>query len=300
MSQEERKIDKSNIDPELEKLFEATSNLVVPPSKKGKQAVWDNIVQAIDQEDVKEATVINFSYAKIFYSIAAVIIVFLTIATLTYRFARVEVFSPKGEVASTILPDGSELNLNADTKVEYRKYGWLSDRVVTLSGEAFFKVKSGNSFTVLAGIDRKVTVTGTEFNVNARESLFEVKCYKGSVLVETPMKSKIPITKGNGISVKQSEVKPLQFDVDSISTPAWIKGEFFFENVSLNEVFGELSRQFNVIINAEGFDPKSRAYTGYFQRTKLEQALDLVCLPMGLKYTVSTDNKSVNIIFENR
>ncbi|MHC1703731.1 MAG: FecR family protein [Tenuifilaceae bacterium] len=300
MSKEERKIVGNNIDPELEKLFEATSNLVVPPSKLGKEAAWDKLMQTIEQEEVNETKVVKFSYAKIIYSIAAVIIVFMTIATLTYRFAQVKVVSPKGEIALSILPDGSELKLNADSEIEYRKYGWLSNRVVNLSGEGYFNVKNGNSFIVNAGVDRRVTVTGTEFNVFSRESLFEVKCFEGSVVVETPMKSKISIEKGNGISVKELEVVPIQFNADSISTPTWINGEFFFNNAKLDEVFDEINRQFNVTITTSGFDPQSRVYTGYFQRTDLKQALDLVCLPMGLKYTISSDNKSVNIIFENK
>ncbi len=300
MSKEERKIVGNNIDPKLEKLFEATSNLVVPPSKLGKEATWDKLMQAIEQEEVIEIKVVKFSYTKIIYSIAAVIIVLMTIATLTYRFAQVKVISPKGEIALSILPDGSELKLNADSEIEYRKYGWLSNRVVNLSGEAYFKVTKGNSFAVTAGVDRKVTVTGTEFNVFSRESLFEVKCFEGSVIVETPLKSKISIEKGKGISVKKTEELPLKFDADSVSTPTWINGEFFFNNTKLDEVFDEINRQFNVTITTSGFDPQSRVYTGYFQRTELNQALDLVCLPMSLKYTISPDNKSVNIIFENR
>lgn len=300
MSQEEQNILNNNIDPEFEKFLEATSNLVVPPSKQGKEAAWDKLMQAIDQEDVKEVKVVKLSYPKIWYSIAAVIIVFFTIASLTYRFAQVKVESIKGIVSFAALPDGSQINLNADSRIGYRKFGWLSKREVELNGEAYFKVNKGSKFTVFAGDGRKVTVTGTEFNVFTRGSQFEVKCFDGSVVVETSKIKPVIVTKGEGISVIESEVTPIQFDVDSIATPTWINGEFFFSNTMLCEVFDEINRQFNVTVTFVGFDPKSRKYTGYFNRNKLNQALDLVCLPMGLTYSISADSTKVDITSEKK
>lgn len=295
MSKEEQNILGSNIDPEFEKFLEASSKLVVPSSKLGKEATWDKLMENIEQQEIEEVKVVKFSYQKLWLSAAAAVIVLFTIASLTYRFAQVKVVSPKGEFTSTLLPDGSELRLNADSKIEYRKFGWVANREIELDGEAYFKVMKGSTFTVNANVDKKVVVTGTEFNVFTRGSRFEVKCFEGSVIVHTPNKPPFTINKGNGIVVKDAEMTSVQFDADSVSIPTWIKGEFFFNDVPLNEVFEELTRQFNITISIQNFSPESKHYTGYFQRTQLPQALDLVCIPMGLTNQISKEGTSVLI-----
>ena len=40
------------------------------------------------------------------------------------------------------LPDGSSIQMNADSKIEYDTKSWNENRIVTLEGEAFFTVKN--------------------------------------------------------------------------------------------------------------------------------------------------------------
>jgi len=295
MSKEEGDILKGNTDSNFESFFEATSKLKVPSSNLGKEAAWDKLVQSIELENPKKTKVVSISSSTVWISIAATLLALFTIASLTYRYTKVEFLSPKGNIASIFLPDSSDVKLNADSRIEYRRFGWLSSREVKLSGEAFFSVKHGSRFTVLTENDRKIIVTGTKFNVFARGIQFEVKCFEGSVRVETPKSKPIALAKGEGISFSKTEQLPKQIEIDSTAEPKWVNGEFFFNNLPFNEVLDELSRQFNISITPIGFAPETRNYTGFFKRKNLTQALDLVCIPMGLTYQVSSDSTSVRI-----
>jgi ferric-dicitrate binding protein FerR (iron transport regulator) len=78
-------------------------------------------------------------------------------------------------------------------------------------------------------------------------------------------------------------------------TAAWKEGVFYFDDKPLVSIFDEIERQFDVSIQFEG-DTK-RSITVSFTNKKLEETLDVVCIPMGLKYEV--DNKNNVRITEN-
>lgn len=294
MSNEEKILNDSN-EKDFEQFLKMTSEFKVPASSQGKEAAWDKLVQSIDNEAKQKTKVVAFTSRKVWYSVAASLVVLFTIATLTYRYSTVQIELSKGEVASRILPDGSEVQVNADSKIGYRKFGWLSNREIKLKGEAFFSVKHGEKFTVITDYNRKVTVTGTKFNVLARGPQFEVKCFEGSVVVETPTTKPISVTKGTGIKFSKIEEIPEQILLDSIPEPTWTKGEFYFNNTPLNLVFDELNRQFNVSVDIGSIEVENRKYTGFFKKDQVIKALDLVCIPMGFSYQISADSTRITI-----
>ncbi len=296
MNKEDNDILNGNTDDSFDKMIEFTSKLKVPVSNQGKEAAWGKLMQSIEQNSNVDVQIVRLSsQRKLWYGIAATILVLITVATLTYNYSVVEFQMLKGGIANRVLPDSSEVMLNADSRIEYRRYGWLANREIKLNGEAFFSVKKGSRFTVITEFNRRVIVTGTRFNVFARGDQFEVKCFEGSVVVEIPTVRNIALTQGKAIRYNNVKEIPAQFVLDSIAEPTWTKGEFYFNDTPLNLVFDELSRQFNVAINTNGVDPEKRVYTGFFTRSSIAQALDLVCIPMGLTHQISSDSTSVII-----
>ncbi len=82
--------------------------------------------------------------------------------------------SVKTEIAQTetfLLPDNSEVVLNAGSKITYNKKNWDNSRELSLDGEAYFKVTKGNKFSVKT-VEGTVSVLGTQFNVFARDGFF--------------------------------------------------------------------------------------------------------------------------------
>tara|TARA_R100001198_G_C5232737_1_gene211490 strand:+ start:254 stop:1165 length:912 start_codon:yes stop_codon:yes gene_type:complete len=200
--------------------------------------------------------------------------------------------SVKTEIAQTqtfLLPDGSEVALNAASKITYNKKDWANIRELTLDGEAYFKVKKGSNFSVKTD-EGTVSVLGTQFNVSARDGLFIVACFEGLVsvafndtLLKLPAGQKIQIENGK---LMLNEANPNH-------SPVWLNDESSFENVSLQRVLEELERQFavKVTVNNVNLDKK---FTGTFTHKNLELALKSICEPLQLTYKIS-NNGAVTI-----
>jgi transmembrane sensor len=152
-----------------------------------------------------------------------------------------------------------------------------------LEGEGFFEVKKGSSFSVLTP-QGQVSVLGTSFNVFARNEHFDVRCVTGKVAVDHA-DAHVVLMPGQAASLQSGD----QFVTNEFNTvgDSWQQGTSRFEEASLNDVLDELGRQYNVqIIHT---DLNHRKYTGAFRHNNLKEALDAVCLPMGLHYSMGAD-----------
>jgi transmembrane sensor len=136
----------------------------------------------------------------------------------------------------------------------------------------------------------KITVMGTSFNVYSRKNRFDVKCFSGKVKVETPLIKPVLLTKGQAFKSDASLSAFNKFSFNPGQDVKWIKGEFYFEQEKLNDVFDEIERQFNVTILSPDYN--KRLYTGFFRKGGLKTALDNVCLPMGIVYEM-TDSSHI-------
>src|SRR3546814_7288589 len=81
------------------------------------------------------------------------------------------VSTPNGGQYKVVLPDGTQVWLNAASSLRYPVRFTAGQREVFLSGEAYFDVTENKDrpFIVESG-GQSVTVTGTEFNINAYEN----------------------------------------------------------------------------------------------------------------------------------
>ena len=194
----------------------------------------------------------------------------------------------KGQQTSIVLPDGTKVQVNTDTKISYLPWQWLQNRKVILEGEAFFNVTKGNRFEVSTN-GGSVAVLGTSFNVYSRNGDFRVSCFTGRVAVNFAFTSVCHIlTKGQETMSYQGKIIDCPLVFNPLKTASWRIGQFFFTNEQLAKVFEELGRQFNV--NIKTCDINKRFYTGFFSNKSLKEALELVCIPMGLTYGINNNN----------
>ncbi|MBK5213291.1 MAG: FecR family protein [Flavobacteriaceae bacterium] len=204
--------------------------------------------------------------------------------------------SVKTEIAQTetfSLPDGSEVVLNSGSEITYNKKKWDHSRELSLEGEAYFKVTKGSKFSVKTA-EGTVSVLGTQFNVSARDEIFEVACYEGLVsvafndtLLKVPAGNKIQIENGKLVINKPSE---------NLS-PVWLADESSFENAPLLMVVKELERQYPINVSLENVDSTKR-FTGTFSHQNLELALKSICEPLQLNYKIN-NNGAVTIETKN-
>lgn len=211
-------------------------------------------------------------------SIAASLLVLFGLFS-TFSNSEIKMTTAKAEQKTFFLLDGSEVVLNAKSEISYLKEEWDSNRVVNLTGEAFFKVKKGSTFTVKTA-NGDVMVLGTQFNVNTTNDYFQVTCFEGKVKVINNQNDYIlnptnSFRKINGNSIEE-------FTTNNIS-PTWINGESNFKSVPLKYVISALEKQYNIEIDANNIND-SKIFTGSFSHYDLEVALASVFKTMNINY----------------
>ena len=266
-------LDHSSDEPqdELGQFLAQSKDALIPESKR-KEEIWSRIEEGIKEE---KKPVPIWTYIGIAASL-------LLISSLVFILKEspsvpIEINTQIGESTSIELPDGSMVTLNARSMLSYDEK-W--DRKVMLNGEAFFDVVKGGSFVVNT-TNGSVQVLGTSFNVFSRDSVFEVSCKTGKVKVDIPTKSySNTIVPGESVLLKSDTIKKSTLSTDLVGK--WKFGEFYFNEQLLSSVLKEMERQFDVSVSIP--DSANIEFSGYFTNKNIEDALDMVCLPLGLTY----------------
>lgn len=271
----------------FEKAIAQTDNFIVPENKS-KDEIWNDLKSKIDNNQKSQL----FSFrkkqtVKLYFSIAASLILIVATAVYLLFYSTVNYYAAHAKQLAIVLPDNSEVELNAGSAISHKRFLWETNREVYLKGEAFFRVEKGSRFTVQTP-NGSVAVLGTQFNVFARDEGFEVSCFEGKVEVISSLSKAIRVLeKGQKtfISKDNKLVSPINFNHEKGT--GWRKGTLYFDKKPLNLVFKEIERQFNITIDYKG--DKQRLYTGQFDIKNLDVALQIVCLPMQLNYTIENE-----------
>lgn len=265
----------------MSKMNEILKNWEAPFNKTTEEA-WDDLQPRL--RHARAGKVVGFSW-KPLVSIAAAAAVIVMIVMIWPKSKLILRQTTAGQTEVITLPDGSQMTLNASSSATYSD-DWSKERSLELNGQAFFEVNKGNRFTVVTS-QGVVEVLGTSFDVFARQNDFKVACYTGKVRVSAG-ESRIDITPGS-MTVKQG--KTLLVGAFDLAQANWLTGEFVYEEEPLGNVLDEISRQFNVELIVP--DVSGRLYSGRFNNRDLTQALELVCLPMGLRFDIQENKKVV-------
>ena len=219
--------------------------------------------------------------AQKFMRIAAAIALLFAISYFYINSLDETISTEYAQRETVILPDASEVILNAGSEISFSKKKWDQNRNIDLEGEAFFKVAKGKKFTVSTEIGT-VTVLGTQFNVEQRQGFFEVTCYEGLVSVqydtrETRLKAGSSFIAFNGQIVESEELETVE--------PSWVNDESSFKSIPLKFVLAELERQYDIEVTTEGIDTV-QLFTGTFSNTNLNLALESISAPYQINYNI--------------
>ena len=236
------------------------------------------IRRKIDQPKAKKVKVRPLFY---YISAAAMIAIIFGLSQIFWLSNSDE--SLHGERLSVKLSDNSRVELNHYSSVSYSPL-FKYNRTIELSGESFFDVANGSTFTVCTD-QGTVTVLGTKFNVIDRKDYFEVTCFEGVVKVKTDL-SEITLSKGQGY--RMFDGNPERFNIIS-TVPGWLQSEASFHGSPYYFVIDELERLFAKHVT---YPEKLRAvrFTGGVSNKDIEKALMSVCKPLNLTYTIEGDH----------
>jgi ferric-dicitrate binding protein FerR (iron transport regulator) len=251
-------------------------------TSEGLEAPEFNVDQAFIDFKNAQATdpkVIRLNPLRKAMRIAAAVAVVITASYFYINTLDESVSTQFAERSEVILPDASQILLNADSEISYSERNWDKERTISLEGEAFFKVAKGKKFTV-STTSGTVSVLGTQFNVENRNDFFEVTCYEGLVSVSYNGKeTKLPA----GTSFLIIGGKNIAAVAPETSEPSWVHNESTFKSIPLSYVLNEFERQYNLEVETTNID-LSQLFTGTFSNTNRKLALQSISTPSQIKF----------------
>jgi ferric-dicitrate binding protein FerR (iron transport regulator) len=215
------------------------------------------------------------------------------------------VFIPKGQKGQLLLSDGTKIWLNSGSTLEYPS-SFGVEREVSLSGEAYFEVKSDEQRPFYVHTENlKIKVTGTSFNIKAYadDNNIETTLVEGrlsilkndtELLVLNPNESAVYSITNKNIVLKNLTAKRADLKADVTAsdpiTPVelvtvWKEDKLIFRDEPLGSMTEKMERWFNRKIHVS--DPKllDNKYNGKFVYNEtIYQVLDVICRSDNLKY----------------
>ncbi|WP_316822174.1 FecR domain-containing protein [Pedobacter gandavensis] len=193
-------------------------------------------------------------------------------------------------LTNVVLPDGTDLNLNAGTSISYSKNNFLTDRkLVLINGEAFVKVAPNqkSQFRVeMGGVEAKDI--GTRFNISRNEQQSTVIVEEGEVeFKEAGTTRKVNLTAGKlGIYDHKNQTL-MALDNPDLNYKAWLDKNFVFTEVPLKEVVQKMEKVYQAKIEIVGDGLKERKLTAKLQYQNLDSALAVVSASLDCKLSQS-------------
>jgi len=244
------------------------------------------------------------------YLIAACSLVFILIlgGLFTYRIKQrainpvynMAIFSGEAMRKKVVLPDGTQVWLNSDSKLEYDK-DMVNRRIrqVRLIGEAYFDVAHNKKHPFIIVTDKiSVKVLGTAFNIKAypKDKKTETTLIRGSIelTVNSQNAEKVILKPAEKFALIDNKVKVLnaaasaQPDVTMMiqnvlpvkvagkeytEEVSWVDNQLVFNNETFEEIAPRLERWYNIKLDIRNSEINNYHFTGVFDKEDLTEAL---------------------------
>lgn len=205
---------------------------------------------------------------------------------------------PAGQQINIILPDGTNVWLNAKTTIKYPVGFNRKERLVQLDGEAYFDVAKNKDIPFIVMTKKgSVEALGTKFNVMAYSDNeeFEAALMEGSVkvdLLQDPSQSLI-LSPNNKSFVENGKLQSMV--VDDYSPYQWKEGLISFKNEPFIYIMKAFEKTYDVKISIEDTKlTQGLLYTGKFRIIDgVDYALRVLKKDLNFEYYW---NKEENII----
>lgn len=241
-----------------------------------------------------------------FMRVAATLLLMLATGLSIYWYTVRQLAMPdmvvaveKGQKANVILPDGSKVWVNSDSRLTYGSRFNANERRLHLEGEAYFEVAPDK--------DRPFIVETNHLSVEALGTSFDVKNYEeedhiSTVLMTGKVKvasqkdwmllepnEKLTFNKATG-AMRKSTIQ------DAAGYADWKFNLLSFRAETFERIVHTLERYYNTRIVFESESLKRYRFTGSIGNTSLESVLQILSLTSPLTYEVKD---SVILLREN-
>lgn len=272
-------------DPAHQQLFNeyvaAWGKEVLPVKKFDANAALKKVNAAIDQEESRKRK-------STWIRIAAAVAI-LALASVSTYLVRIE-SAPKwivrtvapGEKASVQLSDGTRVKINSGGTLKYPEQFSDKNRVVYLTGEAFFDVTpdKDHPFLIHAGVTT-TRVLGTSFVIQEQPEKIMVAVATGSVQVSANGKTEFLLPYQKVTWTKTSDAFSHE-KTSLVRELAWNQNTILFENDSLQDAVRVLERWYGVTITFENKKLSTCLISGRFNDEPLSRVLEAIEYSLGV------------------
>ena len=213
-----------------------------------------------------------------------------------------------GEARRYVLPDGSVVDLNANSSIRFSRFGFSEpsvfasllcipkERRVALMGEADFSVRhlpSHRRFVVLTGTGLTVNVLGTQFTVFTRDSRTQVVLRSGKVELTMPTQTNQPamtMKPGDLVMLDAQGKLAIRQTAHPENLSVWKQHRFSFEATSLREIAQMLRDNYGLTVMIEGGSLADRTISGSFPAQDANEVIRLVAELLQINYFRENNN----------
>lgn len=254
---------------------------------------WRKVSAKINKNEAKTEPEVK-SIRRTLLKIAAAALLLVSMGSGTYYlfnsgvFSRNLTFTTDNDQKNLLveLSDGSRIFLNRNSELSYRSSYGKTDRSVKLTGEAFFEITADTTspFIIDAG-NAQVMVIGTSFNVITSNEASEVEVFVKSgkvVLSESGNRRSVELDPGFvGIINESKTEKNINNNPNYLS---WNTGLLVYNGQTLDIVFKDLKRVYNMDIIADDLSILENRWTSPIDNQTRETIIRLICASFNLSY----------------
>lgn len=206
--------------------------------------------------------------------------------------------TPRGGEYSITMTDGTEVCLNAGSRIEYPAVFDGKERRVKTTGEAYFKVAHDADHPFIVETEgQEVKVLGTEFNINAySEDKVVTTLIRGSIALK-PMGSKggeLTLKPGDQAEYDKHNGTATLHSANTEVVSSWTRGKFVFEDQTLGQIMESLSRWYDFRYHFSNPKLASTVFMGSVPRYgNFQNVLHILEMSGGIKFRVRGKNVEV-------
>lgn len=200
-----------------------------------------------------------------------------------------------GTSATYILPDSSQVTLNAQSSLTYRL---TRDgiREVWLDGEAFFEVKkwkpsqdTAYAKFVIYTDHADVQVLGTSFNLNEGRKKTQLVLHTGKVKLLSHNQKVVYVRPGEFVEVEDDFSSVVKKSVDTRLYTSWVENKVVFDQTPLSDIMQWIEDEYDkeVILSDPALD--SVTFTATIPNVELDILLEALALAYQVKIFTEED-----------
>lgn len=277
----------------------------------GCEVVWERLSGQFGfEQGARERKVVPlYRYMK--YAAAAMIITLLGVGFYFYSaqqsatignektLVKNYYYAGPGEKKKMLLPDGSVVYLNSDTRLGIASLDFNKEKreIWLEEGEAFFEVaKNPQKPFIVHNHAIETTVKGTSFNVKAYKEIDEssVSVREGKVEVRHENKLLGVLTQNRQIIFNKTTKESRESEAIWQDAASWVEGRLVMKRANVKELKLRLRQYYGVEVELRNNALEGTLLNSSFEKgADLNHVLEVISLLYDVKYDISNPKKVI-------